>query len=129
VYVIAEIKSIRKQANGHYRAGLEIMGTHGSSVKVGHVDEHPLSGEFNGYYVDDSKAHVGEISTFDALMLDHQDEDRSNAATLIMPRSEYKRGSKLMLKLHGNDKVLEMGVPLIKQREWVRVVVPVKSNA
>ncbi|HSI25596.1 MAG TPA: hypothetical protein VK952_08225, partial [Methylotenera sp.] len=129
LYVIAEIKSIRKQANGHYRAGLEIMGTRGSSVKVGHIVEQHLSGEFNGYYVDDSKAHVDEISTFDALMLDNQDDAKSNAATLILPRSEYKRGSKVLVKLPGSDKVLEMGVPLIKQREWVRVAVPVKSNA
>jgi hypothetical protein len=124
LYIIAEIKSIRKQPNGHYRAGLEIMGTHGATVKVGRIANHPFSGELNGYYVDDSKTHVDELSTFDALMLDNQD-DAKLSATLIMPRSEYKRGSKVMVKLPGSDKVLEMGVPLIKQREWVRVAVPI----
>jgi hypothetical protein len=125
LYVIAEIKSIRKQPNGHYRAGLEILGTRGASVKVGHIDEQHFSEALNGYYVDESKAHVDEFSTFDALMLDHSDDAKSNTATLIMPRSEYKRGSKVMVKLPGSDKMLEMGVPLIKQREWVRVAVPV----
>ena len=48
-----------------------------------------------------------------------------NKATLILPRSEYKRGSKVLVKMPGSDKVVEMGVPLIKQREWVRVAVPV----
>lgn len=125
LYVIAEIKSIRKQPNGHYRAGLEILGTRGASVKVGHIDEQHFSEALDGYYVDESKAHVDEFSTFDALMLDHSDDAKSNTATLIMPRSEYKRGSKVMVKLPGSDKMLEMGVPLIKQREWVRVAVPV----
>ncbi len=121
LYVIAEIKSVRKQANGHYRAGLEIMGSDGSSVKIGRLEGHHFSEPLSGYDVDDSEA----INTFDALMLGNQDDAKSNATTLIMPRSEYKRGSKVMVKFHGNDKVLEMGVPLIKQREWVRVAVPV----
>jgi hypothetical protein len=128
LYVIAEIKSIRKQPNGHYRAGLEIMGTHGASVKVGRLEDHHLSEAVSGYYVDDSKTHTDEISTFDALMLNNQDDAKSNATTLIVPRNEYKRGSKVLVKLQGSDKVLEMGVPLIKQREWVRVAVPVKLN-
>lgn len=128
LYVIAEIKSIRKQPNGHYRAGLEIMSTHGASVKVGRLEDHHLSEAVNGYYVDDSKTHTDEIRTFDALMLNNQDDAKSNATTLIVPRNEYKRGSKVLVKLQGSDKVLEMGVPLIKQREWVRVAVPVKLN-
>ena len=122
LFVIAEIKSVRKQSNGHYRAGLEIIGTHGSSVKIGRIEGHHFSEAVSGYYVDDSEAHVNEINTFDALMLGNLDDAKSNAATLILPRSEYKRGSKVTVKLQGNEKVLEMGIPLIKQREWVRVV-------
>lgn len=123
-FVIAEIKSIRKQANGHYRAGLEVIGTHGATVKVGRLEEHHFSEALNGYYVDDTETHLGEINTFDALMLSTKDDARSNLATLILPRSEYKRGSKLALKLQGNEKVLEMGAPMMKQREWVRVALP-----
>ena len=123
-FVIAEIKSIRKQANGHYRAGLEVIGTHGATVKVGRLDEHNFSEALNGYYIDDTEAHMGEINTFDALILSTKDDARSNLATLILPRSEYKRGSKVTLKLQGNEKVLEMGAPMMKQREWVRVALP-----
>jgi hypothetical protein len=128
VFVIAEIKSIRKQTNGHYRAGLEVIGTHGSSVKIGRLDEHHFSEALNGYYVDDSEAHMGEINTFDALMLSRKDDASSNFATLILPRSEYKRGSKVTVKLQGSEKVLEMGVPIMKQREWVRVAIPVLNS-
>ena len=125
LFVIAEIKSVRKQSNGHYRAGLEIIGTHGSSVKIGRLERHHFSEAVSGCYVDDSEAHVDEASTFDALMLSNQDDAKSHFATLILPRSEYKRGSKVTLKLQGNEKVLEMGVPMMKQREWVRVAMPV----
>ncbi len=124
VFVIAEVKSIRKQANGHYRAGLEVIGTHGASVKIGRLEEHHFSEALTGYYVDDSEAHMDEINTFDALMLSKKDDAKSNLVTLILPRSEYKRGSKVTLKLEGNEKVLEMGVPMMKQREWVRVAIP-----
>lgn len=124
LFVIAEIKSVRKQTNGHYRAGLEVIGTHGSSVKVGRVAEHHLSEAVSGYFVDDSETHADEMSTFDALMLGNQDDAKSHATTLIMPRSEYKRGSKFALKMQGNLQVLEMGIPMVKQREWVRVAMP-----
>ena len=124
VFVIAEIKSIRKQANGHYRAGLEVIGTHGASVKIGRQVEHRFSEAVDGYYVDDSEAHMNEINTFDALLLSEKDDAKSNFTTLILPRSEYKRGSKVTVKLQGKDNVLEMGVPMMKQREWVRVAMP-----
>jgi hypothetical protein len=128
VFVIAEIKSIRKQANGHYRAGLEVIGTHGASVKIGRLDESHFSEAVDGYYVDDSKAHMSEINTFDALMLSKDDDAKSNFTTLILPRSEYKRGNKITVKLQGKDNVLEMGVPMLKQREWVRVAVPALNS-
>ena len=124
VFVIAEIKSIRKQANGHYRAGLEVIGTHGASVKIARQVEHRFSEAVDGYYVDDSEAHMNEINTFDALLLSEKDDAKSNFTTLILPRSEYKRGSKVTVKLQGKDNVLEMGVPMMKQREWVRVAMP-----
>lgn len=129
IYVIAEIKSVRKQANGNYRAGLEIIGTHGTSVRIGRLDKNNLAEALDGYFVDDSTAHAGELSvgdtnTFVGLLLDQQDDTKLNRASLIVPRSEYKRGNKFVLKQQGGEKVLEMGIPLMKQREWVRVPLP-----
>ena len=45
-------------------------------------------------------------------------------ASLILPRSEYKRGSKVTVKTRAGDQLLEMGIPLMRQREWVRVAMP-----
>lgn len=125
VFVIAEIKSIRKQANGLYRAGLKVLGSHGASVQIGRVDQSNFSEALTGYFVDDADANASQLNTFSGLLLDGDSGGMSQRASLIVPRAEYKRGSKLRVSIDGDDKLLEMGLPLIKQREWVRVALPV----
>jgi hypothetical protein len=120
-FVIAEIKSVRKQANGNYRAGLEVLGTHGTSVKVGRVDQNNFAEALSGYFVDEADANLSQVNTFSGLLLSSLDDNKSHKPSLIVPRSEYKRGNKFRVMVDGNEKVLEMGLPLMKQREWVRV--------
>ena len=119
LFVIAEIKSVRKQTNGHYRAGLEVLGTHGTTVKIGRLDKNNLSEAVEGYFVDDSEANVGEVNSYVGLLLEN--DSKVNKTSLILPRNEYKRGNKVSIKTGAGDQVLEMGIALIKQREWVRV--------
>jgi hypothetical protein len=124
VFVIAEIKSVRKQANGNYRAGLEVLGTHGASVKIGRLAKANTSEVLSGYFVDDGDTNSSDANTFVGLLLDQHDDAKLNRASLIVPRNEYKRGNKVTIKSRTGDQMLEMGVPLIKQREWVRVAMP-----
>jgi hypothetical protein len=124
VFVIAEIKSIRKQANGLYRAGLKVLGSHGASVQIGRVDQSNFSEALTGYFVDDADANTSQLNTFSGLLLDGDSGGMSQRASLIVPRAEYKRGNKLRVSIDGDDMLLEMGLPLIKQREWVRVALP-----
>jgi len=122
--VIAEIKSVRKQANGTYRAGLEVLGSHGTSVVVGRVDSNNFSEALSGYFVNEADANSSQLNTFPGLFLDSQDDNKSNKASIILPRCEYKRGNKLRINIDGDEKVVEMGAALMKQREWVRVALP-----
>ena len=126
VYVIAEIKSVRKQANGNYRAGLEVLGKQGTSVKIGRFDQHDqeMSEVLTGYYVDDGEKDTAETNTFAGLLINRLNNQQAKISSLIIPRSEYKRGNKVIIKASGGDQIVEMGVPLIKQREWVRVAMP-----
>jgi hypothetical protein len=121
LFVIAEIKSVRKQSNGNYRAGLEVLGTHGTSVKIGRLDKNNFSEVIDGYFVDDGDSNLGYANTYVGLLLDNQDGNELNRASLIVPRGEYKRGNKIAIKSRTGDQMFEMGIPLMKQREWVRV--------
>jgi hypothetical protein len=124
LFVIAEIKSVRKQANGSYRAGLQVLGTHGVSVKIGRLAENHFSEVVDDYYVNDEEANASDKNTFTGLLIDKQDDSKLMTASLILPRGEYKRGNKVNVKTRKGDQLLEMGIPLMKQREWVRVAMP-----
>lgn len=125
VFVIAEIKSVRKQANGSYRAGLAVLGTHGATVKIGRSGESHFAEVVEGYFVDDAEVNTSDANTFSGLLLDKQDDIKLMTASLILPRNEYKRGNKVTVKTRTGDQMLEMGIPLIKQRDWVRVAMPI----
>lgn len=119
VLVIAEIKSVRKQSNGHYRAGLEVHGKHAKTVQVGRMNKRHLTQAVAGYFVNDDDASDVHHNSYHALLL-NRDGDETNSLSLIVPRSEYKRGNRITIQFDGKDKVVEMGLPLMKQREWVR---------
>ena len=44
--------------------------------------------------------------------------------TLILPRNAYKRGTQYIIKANGNEKLVQIGVLQMKQREWVGVELP-----
>jgi hypothetical protein len=123
LFVIAEIKSVRKQSNGNYRAGLEVLGTHGTSVRVGRVDRNSFTEAISGYFVEDKDTDLSHLNTYLGVFLGKENDSKFNKASIILPRSEYKRGNKFKINIAGNDEVLEMGLPLMKQREWVRVAI------
>ena len=123
LFVIAEIKSVRKQSSGNYRAGLEVLGTHGTSVRVGRVDSNNFAEALSGYFVEDKDTDLRHLNTYLGVFLGKENDSKSNQASIILPRSEYKRGNKFKINIAGKDEVLEMGLPLMKQREWVRVAI------
>jgi hypothetical protein len=83
-----------------------------------------MSEALDGYFVDDNEASISESDSFIGLLLDKHNDNALSRSSLILPRNEYKRGSKFRVKLEGNEQVLEMGAALMKQREWVRVAMP-----
>lgn len=124
LFVIAEIKSIRKQANGNYRAGLELVGAQANSVKVARVDQNKHAEVSSGYFVDDDEVNFNQLNSFQALLLNASKNNPSQKTTLILPRNEYKRGCEYRIHIEDDDKLVTMGVPYMKQREWVRVEMP-----
>ena len=130
LFVIAEIKSVRKQADGNYRAGLHILGSHSAFVQIGHVQDAEASyfadtrnEVVSGYFVDEGD-DSDQMDSFSGLYIESQGSNVSPRASLIVPRREYKRGLKLKIKRNGDTQVVEMGLPVSKQRDWVCVALP-----
>lgn len=125
LFIIAEIKNLRKQANGVYRAGLEIISKRCVSVNVARLDQEKSTEVLSGYYVDDVEVDLENLSYFPSLLLQHNDDKKSHKTSLILPKNQYKRGGKYQLSAEGEAKTLVAGRLLIKHRDWVRVDVPV----
>ncbi|OQW70667.1 MAG: hypothetical protein BVN34_01420 [Proteobacteria bacterium ST_bin12] len=121
--MIAEIKSVRKQANGMYRAGLEFIGSHGVSMKVAHNNPEKSTEAQFGYFVEDGTLNFDALNAFDGILLKNTNR-HAGKNTLILPRNEYKRGSEYVIQINGQDKLVQVGVLQMKQREWVGVELP-----
>ncbi|MBC7755142.1 MAG: hypothetical protein H7Z20_00575 [Bdellovibrio sp.] len=129
LFMIAEIKSVRKQADGNYRAGMQILGSHSAFVRIDRVQGQAhyfaaTSAEVvKGYFVDEGD-DLDLLDSFSGVYIESQGSHASQRASLIVPRSEYKRGNKVKISRNGDDQVFEMGLPLMKHRDWVCVALP-----
>lgn len=122
--VVAEIKSVRKQANGSYRAGLEIIGTQASSIQVAHADSEKTTEVQFGYFVEGEDFCFNKLNSFEGVLLKNSSRFGGKSA-LILPRSEYKRGSKYRIQINGKEHLVQADVLQIKQRDWVSIEIPV----
>jgi hypothetical protein len=127
-FVIAEIKNVRKQRDGTYRAGLLVLSNQGAAVKMARLDQNINTEALSGYFVNDSLSNFDNLHTFFGLMLPKNDKINALQNTLIIPRSQYKRGSKYQLDIDGKEKIFTIGSPLAKQRDWVSVTLPERSE-
>ena len=120
--ILAEIKSVRKQVNGSYRAGLEIIGTQGMSIKVAHAESDKSTEAQFGYFVEGDELSFEALNSFEGILLINANHHKGKAS-LILPRNEYRRGGQYLVQVDGSDKLVQAGVLQMKQREWVSVEV------
>ncbi|MES2546158.1 MAG: hypothetical protein V4575_00525 [Pseudomonadota bacterium] len=121
--VIAEIKSVRKQVNGCYRAGLEIIGAHCANIKISRADSDIGNEAQAGYFVQDNTFSFDNLNAFEGILLKNTNL-YAGKNTLILPRNAYKRGTQYMIQADGAEKLVQTGVLQMKQREWVGVELP-----
>lgn len=118
VFSIAEIRSVRKQSDGTYRAGLGAITKNAQPLQVSRVQKGVVSQSLTGYYVDESELSLTHLSTFASLYIE---ANGAEVATLIMPRAEYKRGGLYRVNMMGEDKIVTAGRSVSKQRDWIQV--------
>ena len=126
--IIAEIKSLRKQVNGSYRAGLEVLGTQSICIKVARIDADRETEAQSGCFVDGEFPDVSfnQLNAFSAVLITSpSDENGEEQVSLIMPRSEYKRGSHYLIHVYGEDKIVLAGSFERKQRDWISIAITI----
>ncbi|MES2636147.1 MAG: hypothetical protein V4605_02395 [Pseudomonadota bacterium] len=117
--IIAEIKSVRKQINGTYRAGFALLGGTAESIKVARVDADKET-EAHGYFVDDDQVSFSQLDAFSGMLITNANALK-HKSSLVIPRNKYKRGSQYVIHVDGKDKLVQAGVLLQKQRDWVSI--------
>jgi hypothetical protein len=121
LFSVAEIKSVRKQADGTYRAGLALITQDATPLQISRMQQGAISESLTGYYVDDAEINLTHLSTFSGLYLKATDASK---ASLLIPRPEFKRGTHYRINIEGEDRLVLINRVIAKQRDWIRVEVP-----
>jgi hypothetical protein len=125
-YQLAEIKSIKRQADGQYKAGLQVIGQPSQLVQASLVDE-KKSSSVSGYVVDDSSIGDSLASTFASILLKNnpnQGAKNQSVASIIMPSISYQRGGQYKVSIDDHDMQIQTGAIVARNAEWVRVAIP-----
>jgi hypothetical protein len=120
-YVIAEIKHIKRQKNGAYRAGLQIISLHSLSMQLTKLD-HTQVELSKGFYLDYDESDV-DLMRVACVWIPPSLGQAQVKSSVIIPVNEYQRNRQFKIDLNGEEKTLVLGVALEMQTEWVRASV------
>jgi hypothetical protein len=122
-YVVAEVKSVRKQKNGHFRAGLQIISSHSVLVSLNKLERQTVALS-DGFYLDDGElAAVADLPEFNCLLIPANDGPNNSKPSVIIPSCEYKTHRHFSFSSNGEEKTIEIGLPMAKQADWVRAAI------
>jgi cyclic-di-GMP-binding protein len=113
---VAEIKSVRKLANGAYRAGFKRVSHNAAAVQMAMVEKNTFSQPVDGFYLDDGDAHVSQLAVFPGLLIDN---DAELMPKVLIPRKNFKRGATYNLNIDGDNHLITAGKVINKQRSWI----------
>lgn len=120
-YVIAEIKHVKRQKNGTYRAGLQLISLHSLSMQLIKLDQTQVELS-KGFYLDydESDADLMRVS---CVWIPPSVGQTQVKSSVIIPINEYQRNRQFKIDINGEEKTLVLGVALEMQSEWVRASV------
>jgi hypothetical protein len=113
---LAEIKTVRKRANGAYRIGLAKLSSNAIVLKVNKVQKSMAFEAVAGYVVDDGEESLSFSEVFSGLFID---DDLIDKPRLIIPRHQYKRACRYKVQMNGEDHLVLAGQVVSSHREWV----------
>lgn len=113
---LAEIKAVRKRADGTYRVGLSKLTSNAVVLTVNKAEKSPSLATVPGYIVDDGEGNLVFSDVFSALFFD---DDMIEKPRLIMPRHQYKRASRYRVDMNGEKHMVLAGDVVCSHRDWV----------
>lgn len=113
---VAEIKSVRKLANGAYRAGFKKISYNVAAVKLTFIEKLAVPESVNGYDVDDGQESISHSNPFAGFLVDN---DASLSPKLLVARNLFKRGKIYNLNIDGDNHLVKAGKIINKQRDWI----------
>lgn len=113
---IAEIRSVRKQANGVFRAGFKKISHNAAALKVSTIERTSISEPVEGYFLDDGHPQTSYSNSFPGLLIDN---DAMRTPKLLLPREQFKRNSTYNINLEGDNHEVQVGKLLSKHHDWI----------
>ena len=128
-FLTAEIKSIKKQQNGRYRIGAEVLNHQAMLIEITLINpEDEIQGQVTshvkevmaGYFVDFSSMDREDTPCFSGLYL-AANAELSQSNMMIIPKEEYKLAAQYLLQLNGQEKYAVIEQVMCCYDDWVRV--------
>lgn len=123
-FLVAEIKSVKKQVNGRYRIGVEVLSERCMVAQVSQFGGAPEQEKevVDGYFVDFSELGGSVQPQFSGLYLP-EDSENDQLPMLIVPKAEYLPATQYSLNLDGNERHILAEQAISHCDGWVRVQV------
>lgn len=114
--LLAEVKSVRKHADGSYRIGLLKISGDASAITISKIEKNTVYQAVEGYTVDDGQNNLTFSNQQAALFIDN---GRHHKPQIIMARHDYKRASRYRLNLNDKSYNILAGEVTHMHRQWV----------
>lgn len=115
--MLANIRSIKRQSDGSFRVGLELLGTQQKTVEMAKVDAAQSAADID-YVVHFSGEESQKSQLFSGLLV--KNRIGSNESSLIFPRPQYSSDSQYLMEIESGEKLYQFKQAAI-HADWVRV--------
>lgn len=113
---LAEVRTVRKRANGTYRVGLSKVCQQTMVMKASRVQKGTPFSSVDGYIVNDGEENLSFSDEFPGLFIEGELQERPR---MIVPRHQFKRASRYRVSINGSTHMVLAGEILNNHREWV----------
>ncbi|MEE9331049.1 MAG: hypothetical protein V3U89_02355 [Methylophilaceae bacterium] len=113
---VAEIRSVRKLADGAYRAGFKKISHNVRAIEVSSVEKASMSQPVEGYFLDDGEVKTTYSKGILGMLIDN---DATLTPKLLLPREKFKRTSTYNLDVDGDNHEITAGKVVGKHHDWI----------